>query len=222
MNALLGLSRLIDSINEAIGKAATWLVLLIVVICAGNAVARYAINWSSNGLLEIQWYLFSAIFLFCAPYVLKKNEHIRIDVLAGRFSSRTQNWIDVFGIVVFMLPMVILVMWLSWPVFMNAWDTGEMSANPGGLIRWPVRLLLPVGFALLLLQGMSELIKRLAFLTGHGPDSLAKENSASAEDELAEAIRQHQVAPEVADIVHMNADLAQADLDGHKHKKNGD
>jgi TRAP-type mannitol/chloroaromatic compound transport system permease small subunit len=219
---LLNLSQLIDRLTERVGKGAFWLVLVMTIVSSANAVVRFLFDYSSNGLLEIQWYLFSTIFLFCAAYVLKKNEHIRIDVLASRFSSRTQNWIDVFGILVFMLPMVILIMWLSWPVFTNAWESGEMSANPGGLIRWPVRLLLPVGFALLLLQGISELIKRLAFLSGHGPDPLAKEAGPSAEDELAEAIRHHQVAPEVADIVHMNADLAQADLDGHKHKKNGD
>lgn len=207
MQALLKLSGLIDDINERIGKAATWLVLVVVVISAGNAVMRYAINWSSNGLLEIQWYLFSAIFLFCAAYVLKKNEHIRIDVIAGRFSERTQNWIDVFGLIVFLLPMVLLTMYLSWNVFMNAWESGEVSANPGGLVRWPVRLLLPLGFFLLLLQGLSELVKRIAFLTGNGPNPLTKEKGPSAEEELAAEIKKHQVAPEVADIVNMNVHM---------------
>ena len=188
----------------------------MVVISAGNAVMRYAINWSSNGLLEIQWYLFSAVFLLCAAYVLKKNEHIRIDVVTGHFSQRTQNWIDVFGIIVFLLPMVIITMTLSWPVFMNAWTTGEGSPNPGGLIRWPVRLMLPVGFFLLLLQGISELIKRIAFLSGNGPNPLEKVKAPSAEEELAAEIKKHQVAPEVADIVHMNAEMV-AD-----HDKEGD
>jgi TRAP-type mannitol/chloroaromatic compound transport system permease small subunit len=139
--------------------------------------------------------------------VLKKNEHIRIDILASRLSPRAQNWIDVFGIVVFMLPMVLLVLYLSWEVFLNAWRTDEGSPNPGGLVRWPVRLLLPVGFFLLLLQGVSELIKRLAFIAGKGPDPLVKEKGPSIEEELAAEIRMHQVAPEVADIVHMNHDM---------------
>jgi len=203
LNALLVFSRAVDRLNEAIGKAVVWLVLVVVVISAGNAVVRYGFDWSSNGLLEIQWYLFSAIFLLCAGYVLKKNEHIRIDVIFGRFSARTQNWIDVFGFLVFMLPMVTMTLWLSWPVFMNAWHSGETSANPGGLVRWPVRLLLPVGFFLLLLQGLSELVKRLAFLSGNGPNPLQAEKGPSAEQELVEIIRKHQVAPEVADIVGM-------------------
>jgi TRAP-type mannitol/chloroaromatic compound transport system permease small subunit len=205
MQPLLKLAGLIDGINEGIGRAATWLVLVVVVISAGNAVMRYGINWSSNGLLEVQWYLFSAIFLFCAAYVLKKNEHIRIDIITDRLSARAQNWIDVFGLIVFLLPMVALTLYLSWPVFMNAWDTGEGSPNPGGLVRWPVRLLLPVGFFLLLLQGISELIKRLAFLAGAGPNPLDKEKRPNEIDELAAVIKQHQVAPEVADIVDMNA-----------------
>lgn len=207
MQPLLKLSGLIDTVNERIGKASTWLVLVVVVISAGNAVMRYSINWSSNAFLEIQWYLFSAIFLLGAGYVLKKNEHIRIDVVAGRLSARAQNWIDVFGIIVFMLPMVFLTLYLSWEVFLNAWNTGEGSPNPGGLVRWPVRLLLPVGFFFLLLQGFSELIKRIAFLSGDAPNPLEKEAGPSAEEELAAEIKKHQVAPEVADIVHMNADM---------------
>jgi TRAP-type mannitol/chloroaromatic compound transport system permease small subunit len=207
MNALLKFSALIDNINEHVGKASTWLVLLVVVISAGNAVMRYAIGWSSNGLLEIQWYLFSAIFLIGAGYVLLKNEHIRIDVVVGRFSPRTQNWIDVFGFIVFLLPVVLIILYLSWPVFMNAWTTDEMSPNPGGLVRWPVRLLMPIGFLLLTLQGVSELIKRIAFLAGCAPNPLDKTTGPTAEQELAEAIKKHQVAPEVADIVEMNRDM---------------
>lgn len=207
MNFLLQFSRLIDAISEAVGRAAIWLILVVVLISAGNAVSRFAFDLSSNAMLEIQWYLFSAIFLACAAYVLKKNEHIRIDVIAGRLSERAQNWIDVFGILVFLLPMAVLIAWLSWPVFMNAWTSGEGSPNPGGLIRWPVRLMLPLGFALLILQAVAELIKRLAFLTGHGPNVLAKEKGPSAEEELAAEIKKHQVAPEVADIVHMNHEM---------------
>jgi TRAP-type mannitol/chloroaromatic compound transport system permease small subunit len=215
MQGLLKLSSLIDGVNQGIGKAATWLVLVVVVISAGNAVMRYSVSWSSNALLEIQWYLFSAIFLFCSAYVLLKNEHIRIDVVTGRFSARTQNWIDVFGILVFLLPMALLTLYLSWPVFMNAWTTGEGSPNPGGLVRWPVRLLMPIGFLLLTLQGFSELVKRIAFLTGKGPNPLEKIKGPSAEEELAEAIRKRQTTPDMADIVGMN----QAMVDG---KKGGD
>lgn len=211
MNGLLSLSRIIDGINERIGKASTWLILVVVVISAGNAVMRYTINWSSNGLLEIQWYLFSAVFLFCSGYVFKRNEHIRIDVVVGHLSPRAQNWIDVFGIVVFLMPMALIVLYLSWPVFMNAWDTGEGSPNPGGLVRWPVRLLLPIGFLLLCLQGLSELVKRIAFLSGHAPNPLDQAKGPTAEQELAEIIKQHQVAPEVADIVEMNRDMVEDD-----------
>lgn len=211
MNAMLKLAYGIDALSERVGKAAIWLVLIVVVVSAGNAVTRYAINWSSNALLEVQWYLFSAIFLLCAGYVLLKNEHIRIDVIAGHLSPRTQNWIDVFGILIFMMPMVLLTLYLSWEVFMNAWQTQEGSPNPGGLVRWPVRLLMPAGFFLLTLQGISELIKRIAFLTGNGPNPLAKSTGPTAEEELAEAIKKHQVAPEVADIVEMNRDMVEDD-----------
>jgi TRAP-type mannitol/chloroaromatic compound transport system permease small subunit len=203
VNALLAFSRAVDALNERVGKATTWLILVVVVISAGNAVFRFAFDWSSNGLLEIQWYLFSAVFLLGAGYVLKKNEHIRIDVIAGRLSDRAQNWIDVFGIIVFMMPMVLITMYLSWHVFTLAWTSGEGSANPGGLIRWPVRLLMPVGFFLLFLQGLAELVKRVAFLVGAGPNSLSKEKGPSAEELLAEEIRKRQVAEEVVDVVGM-------------------
>ena len=216
MQGLLKFSALVDGINERIGKAATWLVLIVVVISAGNAVMRYGINWSSNGLLEIQWYMFSGIFLLCAGYVFLKNEHIRIDVVAGRFSARTQNWIDVFGILIFLLPMALLTMYLSWPVFMNAWHTGEGSPNPGGLIRWPVRLLMPVGFLLLTLQAFSELVKRLAFVTGNGPNPLEKVKGPSAEEQLAEEIKKHQVGHQVADIVGMNRSMVDDGSQGDK------
>lgn len=219
MNFMLQFSRLVDAVSEAVGRAAIWLVLVVVIISAGNAVSRFALNMSSNAWLEIQWYLFSGIFLFCAAYVLKKNEHIRIDVIAGRLSERAQNWIDVFGILVFLLPMAFLIAWLSWPVFMNAWNTGEGSPSPGGLIRWPVRLLMPIGFALLILQAISELIKRVAFLTGKGPNMLLKATSPTAEEELAAAIKKHQVAPEVADIVNMNHDMAVAPNAGEGERK---
>jgi TRAP-type mannitol/chloroaromatic compound transport system permease small subunit len=215
MNALLKFSGLIDALSERVGRATIWLILVVVIISAGNAVSRFSLNLSSNAMLEIQWFLFSAIFLFCAAYVLKRNEHIRIDVIAGRLSERGQNWIDVFGIIVFLLPMALLIAWTAWPVFTLAWHSGEGSPNPGGLVRWPVRLMLPVGFALLILQAVSELIKRIAFLTGAGPNPLAKANAPSAEEELAAEIKKRQVAPEVADIVHMNREM----VDGHEGER---
>ena len=130
MQGLLKMSGLIDGMNERIGRATIWLILIVVIISAGNAVSRFALNISSNAMLEVQWYMFSAVFMFCSGYVLNKNEHIRIDVVTGRFSARTQNWIDVFGILVFLLPMAVLLAYLSWPVFTNAWNSGEISQNP--------------------------------------------------------------------------------------------
>ena len=170
MKLLLQISRAIDALNERIGRAVIWLVLVMVLVSATNAVARYALNMSSNAWLELQWYLFAAVFLLCSGYTFLHNEHIRIDVVASRLSRRTQLWIDVFGTVFFLLPMAIIILWLSWPIFMNAWVSNEMSSNAGGLIRWPARLLVPVGFFLLTLQGVSELIKRLAIMRDMIPD----------------------------------------------------
>ena len=170
MKALLGLSRAIDALNEQVGRLVYWCVLITVLVSAANATSRYALNMASNAWLELQWYLFAAVFLLCAGYTLLHNEHIRIDVVAGQLSRRTQTWIDVFGLLVFLLPMSLFIMWLSWPIFMNAWTSGEISGSAGGLIRWPARLLVPVGFALLSLQGISELIKRIAYLRGLIPD----------------------------------------------------
>lgn len=176
MNALLGLSRLIDKLNERVGQAVYWLVLAMTLISAGNAVSRKAFDMSSNAWLEIQWYLFSAVFLLAAGYTLLRNDHVRIDILSARLSPHGRAWIDVFGFVFFFFPMVWLFIDLGWPFFRLAFDTGEMSANPSGLIRWPVKLLVPVGFSLLGLQGVSELIKRIAFLTGMIPDPLEKKH----------------------------------------------
>jgi len=170
MKLLLRLSRAIDWLNEHIGRVVLWCVLIMVLVSAANATSRYALNIASNAWLELQWYLFAAVFLLCAGYTFLHNEHIRIDVLNSRLSRRTQIWIDIFGTMVFMLPVTGYIMWLSWPVFMNAWTSGETSMNAGGLIRWPVRLLVPVGFFLLTLQGVSELIKRIAYLNGLIPD----------------------------------------------------
>ena len=166
MRALLAFSRLIDYANERVGRAVAWLVLAAVLISAGNAVTRYALNLSSNAWLEVQWYLFSAIFLLAAGWALKRNAHVRIDVIAARLSPRSQAWIDVLGALFFLLPMAILIAYLSWPMFVQSWTGHEMSSDAGGLVRWPVKLLIPLGFALLALQGVSEIIKRVAFLRG--------------------------------------------------------
>ena len=187
MTLLLKLSQLIDAISTRIGKAAFWLVLVMTLISAGNATMRFTVNYSSNGLLEIQWYLFAAVFLLCSPYALQKNEHVRIDVLSSRFGPRGLAVIDIIGTVFFLLPMVVLVLWLSIPLVAESYRIGEMSANAGGLIRWPVKILLPIGFAFLALQGVSELIKRIAFLMGLIGDPNAK-GGHSAEQELATEI----------------------------------
>jgi TRAP-type mannitol/chloroaromatic compound transport system permease small subunit len=188
MKPLLALSRLIDALNERVGRTVYWLVLVAVLISAANAIVRKAFNSSSNAFLEIQWYLFSAVFLLCAGYTLLRNEHVRIDVVSGRLSKRKQMWIDIIGIVAFLMPMVVVMIWLSLPFFYNAYVSGEMSSNAGGLIRWPVLIFIPIGFALLGLQGVSELIKRFAFLAGLIEDPTAKKQQKTAEEELAEAI----------------------------------
>ena len=174
MKALLALSRAIDALNERIGHLVYWLVLAMVLVSAANATSRYALSMASNAWLELQWYLFAAVFLLCSGYTLLHNEHIRIDVIAGRLSRRTQTWIDIFGTVFFLLPIAGFVVWMSWPIFLNAWYSNETSVNAGGLIRWPARILVPVGFFLLALQGISELIKRIAFLRGLIPDPVEK------------------------------------------------
>jgi TRAP-type mannitol/chloroaromatic compound transport system permease small subunit len=189
VDALLAVSRLIDALNARIGKAVTWLVLAAVVISAANAIVRKAFDYSSNAWLEIQWYLFSGVFLLCAAYTLLRNEHIRIDVVAGRFSKRTQTWIDVFGTIFFLFPMVGLVLYEAIPWALRATQSGEISASAGVLILWPAKILVPIGFVLLALQGFSELVKRIAFLRGLGPDPTAKVAEKTAEELLAEEIR---------------------------------
>jgi TRAP-type mannitol/chloroaromatic compound transport system permease small subunit len=181
MKLLLGLSRAIDELNERVGRLVYWLVLIMVLVSAANATSRYALSIASNAWLELQWYLFSAVFLLCAGYTLRHNEHIRIDVVASRFSRRTQLWIDVFGLIFFLLPISVYMIWSSWPIFMNAWNSGEISASAGGLIRWPARLLVPAGFFLLTLQGLSELIKRVATLMGLIPDTVEKHEDPALE-----------------------------------------
>ncbi len=179
LRALLKLSGLIDAVNDGIGKLTYWLVLVAVVVSSGNAVIRYTLNTSSNAWLELQWYLFSAVFLLCAGYTFLRNEHIRIDIVIGRFSKRVQSWVDIFGILFFMFPMTILIMVLSWPMFWDSYVSNEMSSDAGGLVRWPAKLLVPVGFFLLTAQGVSELIKRIAYLTGHRDEPGEKMHSHS-------------------------------------------
>ncbi len=164
MNALLTLSRLIDTLNDRFGTVAKWAVVASCLISATNAVVRYAANYSSNAYLEIQWYLFAACVMLGAAQVLRVNEHVRVDVLYGRFSGRTQAWIDLFGLVFFLMPVMAAMLYYAWPLFVRTYTSGEMSGNAGGLIRWPAMLMLPLGFALLMLQGLSEIIKRAAWL----------------------------------------------------------
>lgn len=189
MNLLLKWSGLIDKLNEWIGRQLAWLVLAAALISALNAVVRKVFNTSSNAFLEIQWYLFAAIFLLAAGYTLLRQEHVRIDVLIGRFSKRTQIKVEIFGIVAFLMPFVVTVMALTWPLVVRAYVSGEMSYNAGGLIRWPVYALVPLGFGLLGLQAGSELIKRVAYLRGLVEDPTRKALARTAEEELAQAIR---------------------------------
>jgi TRAP-type mannitol/chloroaromatic compound transport system permease small subunit len=194
VSSLLSLSRLIDRLSEFVGRWVAWLVLAAVLISAGNAVVRKAFNYSSNGLLEIQWYLFAAVFLLAAGYTLLRQEHVRIDVISGRFSKRTQIWIDIVGLGLFLLPFVVVVMSMVMPLVIRAYETNEMSSNAGGLIRWPVFAMLPVGLALLGLQAVSELIKRFAFLKGLIPDPTKRQGVKTPEEELAEFLLKKEVA----------------------------
>ncbi|MBI3045624.1 MAG: TRAP transporter small permease subunit [Betaproteobacteria bacterium] len=167
MNALLKISRLIDALNEKIGLIANWLVLAACAISAGNALMRYGFSLSSNAWLEIQWYLFAGIVMLGASHTLRVNEHVRVDVFYSRYSERARLWLDLLGGILFLLPMAAIIGWLSWPLFLNSYQVGEVSPNAGGLLRWPVKVLIPLGFLLLTLQGISEIIKRAAALTGH-------------------------------------------------------
>ncbi|MGB3069755.1 MAG: TRAP transporter small permease subunit [Ottowia sp.] len=194
MQALLKLSRAIDWLNAQVGKAVIWLIFAATVISALNAVVRKVFNYSSNGFLEVQWYLFAWSFLVAAGYTLLHREHVRIDVLNSRLSKRTQVWIDIIGFAFFLTPLCLVAIDLCIPMLVEKYQSGEMSGNPGGLIRWPVWLSLPIGFVLLMLQGWSELIKRIAFLRGQGPDPMGRLTDKSAEEELAEALRQQAAA----------------------------
>jgi TRAP-type mannitol/chloroaromatic compound transport system permease small subunit len=179
---LLRTSRLIDALNERVGHAIYWLILVAVLVSAGNATIRYAFDTSSNGWLELQWYLFSAVFLLGAGYTLLHNEHVRIDVVFGHLAPRTRAWVDLFGGIFFLLPMAIVIMGLSWPIFAESFIRHEVSADAGGLLRWPVKLLIPAGFLLLTLQGVSEIIKRIGFLGGLVPDPFETHEHPLAEE----------------------------------------
>lgn len=174
MQALLTFSRGVDWLTERIGRSVYWLLLAAVLVSTINAIVRKAFNVSSNAYLEAQWYMFAAVFMLGAGYVFLHDQHVRIDVISGKLSRRAQVWIDVVGITVFLLPLCAFVIWTSLPSLMSAWQSQEVSASPGGLIRWPLYALVPVGFGLLALQSLSELFKRIGFLTGAGPDPHAK------------------------------------------------
>ena len=189
MQALLALSRAIDRLNAFVGKYSIWLIFAATFISAANAIVRKAFDTSSNAFLEVQWYLFAWSFLIAAGYTLLHREHVRIDVINSRLSKKAQVWIDIIGFAFFLTPLCLTILWLSMPVVIQMYQSGEVSGNPGGLIRWPVWTAIPVGITLLLLQGISWLIKCFAFLTGVGSDPMGKLSDKSAEEELAEALR---------------------------------
>jgi len=188
VTALLKLSAGVDALSHQIGRLIRWLVLASVLISAGNAIIRKLFNISSNAFLEIQWYLFAGVFLLGAGFAFMRNVHVRIDFISGKLSKRTNAIIDIAGIVVFLIPLSLIMVWLSWPLFSSALATGEMSQNAGGLIRWPAYLLMPVGFGLLLIQALSELVKRIAFLRGLRDEPMSIEGGKSDEELLAEEL----------------------------------
>lgn len=194
MQALLKFSRAVDWLNAQVGKHVIWLIFAATAVSAINALVRKIFDVSSNAFLEAQWYLYAWSFLAAAGYTLLHREHVRIDVINSRLPKRVQVWIDIVGFSLFLTPLCVLVLYLSWPLVVQMYQTGEVSGNPGGLIRWPVWVALPVGFALLTLQGWSELIKRIAFLRGQGPDPMGRLMDKSSEEELAEILRQQQEA----------------------------
>jgi TRAP-type mannitol/chloroaromatic compound transport system permease small subunit len=188
MGPLLNAAKKIDAINAKVGLMTTWLILATTLISAGNALVRKIFDTSSNALLEIQWYLFAAVFMLGAGYGLLKNTHVRIDFISAKLTARQRNWIDAIGFVLVLAPFCLISIYLAWPMFYQALLSSEMSQNAGGLIRWPAYALIPLGFALLLLQGFSELIKRLAFLQGQGPDVLSSEESKSDDQKKLEEL----------------------------------
>ena len=197
MQALLFLSRAIDRLNAFVGKYSIWLIFAATFVSAANAIVRKVFDTSSNAFLEVQWYLFAWSLLIAAGYTLLHSEHVRIDVLNSRLPKKAQVWIDIIGFAFFLTPLCLLVLWLGVPMLIDKYASGEVSPNAGGLVRWPVWLALPLGFGLLLLQGWSELIKRIAFLRGVGPDPMGRLTDKSAEEELAEALRR-ETSPDAA------------------------
>jgi TRAP-type mannitol/chloroaromatic compound transport system permease small subunit len=185
VTALLGLSRVIDSINERLGKVAAWAIVVAILVSAINAIIRRIFGVSSNAWLELQWYLFGAVFMLCAAWTLKANEHIRIDIVSSRLSKRGRDGVDVFGHLFFLLPFVALLLWLSVPYFLNSYRSGEVSSNAGGLLIWPAKGLILLGFISLAFQWLSELIKRVAIMRGQLIDEhdTAGHHSAEAEAE---------------------------------------
>lgn len=191
MRSLLALSRFFDFIITKVGQMVIWLTLLMAVVSAGNAIYRKVFHSSSNAWLEIQWYLFGAVFLLAAGYTFLKNEHVRVDVLNSRLKERTQVIIDIIGVIFFILPACGLIVYLSWSFFVHSYVSGEMSSNTGGLIRWPVKLLIPIGFSLMIMAGVSHLIKCIGFLKGMAPNPLRKPKS-SDEGLLEELKKQNE------------------------------
>ncbi len=198
MQALLKLSRAIDRFNAFVGKYAIWLIFAATVISALNATVRKLFNYSSNGFLEVQWYLFAWSFLIAAGYTLLHRDHVRIDVLNSHFPKKLQLAVEIFGLLFFLTPLCLTVLYFSTPLLVTRFTSGEMSGNPGGLIRWPVWLALPLGFGLLMLQGWSELIKCIAFIKGLGPDPTVKRAEKSDEEALIEALRNQATRPAAA------------------------
>lgn len=188
MNALLAISKSIDQVNKIIGRMAAWLILVAVGVSTINAVVRKLFSVSSNAWLELQWYLFGAVFLLTAGFTLLKNEHVRVDLLSQRFSPRTRVVVEIVGLLLFVLPASLLIMYLSWPVFVDSFIHDEQSSNSGGLVRWPAKLLIPVGFALLVAAALSHLIKCIGFLSNACPDPTEIPNNESSEEQLAEEI----------------------------------
>ncbi len=187
MNFLLAMARGIDRLNEWVGRFAIWLVLVVVIVSSANAVLRKTLSTSSNAWLEVQWYLFGAIFMLLAGYTLLRNGHVRVDILSALLSRRRQIMIEIFGVIFFLLPMALLILALSWPMFVEAWVSNETSSNAGGLVRWPAKLLIPIGFTLLVLAALSHLIKCVGFLRGLCPDPVAR-SGPTAEEVLAAEI----------------------------------
>ena len=218
MNGLLTLSRVIDAINVRVGRTVMWLTLIVVLVSAGNAVVRKVFHVSSNAWLELQWYMFGAMFLLTAGYTLLRNDHVRVDVLASRLPRRKQIYIEIFGVIFFLMPACILIMVLSWPMFMDSFISNEQSSNSGGLLRWPVKLLIPIGFALLVAAGLSHLIKCIGYLKGLCPDPMLREG-ANAEAELAEEIAREAREREHANLAAIAAQKASEMEDEQKARE---